>query len=56
MPNPAPGRHFDKWRTPKRRNSALLLLAGPGILILAFAFDTAGVSEPREEPVKGEIK
>lgn len=49
-------RRFEKWRTPKRRNSVLLLLvSGLVILIASFVFDNTGVSEVRDEPTKGEL-
>jgi len=55
MTDNLPRPQVKRWKAPSRRNSALLLLGGLAILLLAFALDTAGVSQPREEPSKGEI-
>jgi len=55
MPAPPDARRFEKWRTPKRRNAMLLLVAALAMLVAAFAFDNAGVSKSRDEPTKGDI-
>lgn len=46
--NPVQNRRFEKWRTPKRRNTALLLFGAMVILLASFAIDNSEIAGTRE--------
>lgn len=47
--DPVQNRRFEKWRTPKRRNTALLLIGGLFILLASFAIDNSEIAPTRQE-------